>query len=233
MKERLGPFPENPEERELRPAELEGKRAAQARNAQHPGQKERVEAAWRKKREEERKRKEQERKDKEQMETFWSRIDEDEHARRMEELQSTRARLDFDSEEEREAEEEQNQRKKEWKEKQRREKQKKKEEEEEDDDITKAKRAMKDKYVMFRRKQVFGQAINEEMQTKMYEAVRERERYMKDDTFCEGLFEREIGKLKERIDILREGRDSDSPVRKTDDDDVNEKSDKEEMDDQD
>ena len=170
---------------------------------------------------------------KEQMETFWSRVDKDEHARRMEELQSTRARLDFDSEEEREAEEEQNQRKEEWKEKQRREKQKKKEEEEEDDDITKAKRAMKDKYVMFRRKQVFGQAINEEMQTKMYEAVRERERYMKDDTFCEGLFEREIGKLKERIDILREGRDSDSPVRKTDDDDVNEKSDKEEMDDQD
>ena len=220
VKERLGP---RPDEKNLRPAEIEGKRAAEARNALHPGQKERVEEAWRRKGEEERKRKQQERKEDRQMKIFWNKVDEDERRRKDEEMGTSRGWTEFDSEEEREAEEEEREQdrlREEWEEKERKERQRK-EQEEEDDEITKVKEAMKDKYVNFKKKVFFGQAMSDELRVKMYEAVKERERLMKDDKFCEGLFGEDIEAMRERIAILREGRDPDSPVRKSGADDDN------------
>ena len=195
VKDRLGPLPK----RKLRPAERAGEEAAKKRNAANPGKKEQVEAAWRKKREEE---KERERM-KAQEDLFWSRarpediVMETESTERKEE-EGTKKGKERDVERERESDDGL------------------------EDDVTFAKKVAqrKDKFPQYRKKVFFGDPENspqaELIRYMMRESVAKRERHIKDDSICPGLFREEIEKENRRIEILREGRDPDSPVEEED-----------------
>ena len=55
--------------------------------------------------------------------------------------------------------------------------------------------------------------MNDPPSRKLLEIVSQRERHIKDDSYHPGLFADDIRQINLRIDILREGRDPDSPVR--------------------
>ena len=78
----------------------------------------------------------------------------------------------------------------------------------------------KDKFPEYRKKLFFGDPQNspqaELIQYMMRESVAKRERHIKDDSICPGLFKEEIERENRRIEILREGRDPDSPVEEED-----------------
>ena len=77
----------------------------------------------------------------------------------------------------------------------------------------------KDKFPGFKKKYVFGGPTTpdgEMIQRKLQESVSQRERHIKDDSYHPGLFADDIKQINLRIDILREGRDPDSPVRDLD-----------------
>ena len=77
----------------------------------------------------------------------------------------------------------------------------------------------KDKFPGFRKKYVFGGPSTpdgESIHKKLRESVSQRERLIKDDSYHPGLFSDNIKEINLRIDILREGRDPDSPVRDLD-----------------
>ena len=74
----------------------------------------------------------------------------------------------------------------------------------------------KDKFPGFKKKAVFGGPVtpdSESIHRNLQESVSQRERYIKDDSYHPGLFADDIREINLRIDILREGRDPDSPVR--------------------
>ena len=91
-----------------------------------------------------------------------------------------------------------------------------------EDEATFAKRVAqrKDKYPEYRKKLFFGDPQNspqaELIQYMMRESVAKRERHIKDDSICPGLFKEEIERENRRIEILREGRDPDSPLEDDD-----------------
>ena len=80
----------------------------------------------------------------------------------------------------------------------------------------KVKGEKKDKFPGFKKKYVFGGPSTpdgEALHRKLQESVSQRERFIKDDSFHPGLFADNIREINLRIDIMREGRDPDSPVR--------------------
>ena len=81
---------------------------------------------------------------------------------------------------------------------------------------TKAKRSCNDNFPGFRKKAVFGGPVNADskaLHRKLQESVSQRERYIKDNSYHPGLFADNIKEINLRIDILRQGRDPDSPIR--------------------
>ena len=82
--------------------------------------------------------------------------------------------------------------------------------------VAKVKSSSKDKFPGFKKKAVFGSPVtqdSEALHLKLQESVLQSERYIKDDSFNPGLFVDNIKEINLRIDILRKGRDPDSPVR--------------------
>ena len=85
--------------------------------------------------------------------------------------------------------------------------------------VKKKKGGSKDKFPGYKKKYVFGGPMNpdgEIIHRKVQESVAQRERFIKDDSYHPGLFTDTIRDINLRIDILREGRDPDSPVRDLD-----------------
>ena len=84
---------------------------------------------------------------------------------------------------------------------------------------TKTKGGGKDKFPGYKKKYVFGGPTTPDgdaIHRKLQESVSQRERFIKDDSYHPGLFTDNIRDINLRIDILREGRDPDSPVRDLD-----------------
>ena len=236
VKDRLGPLPNRP----LRPAEVAGKEAAQKRNAEDPGRRERIAAAWEAKRkeheEEEKKRKVV--KAQEEEVAYVDDDDDDYDSEDYRDAPRARWRSEWTSDDDSEdAMQEQERLMKEWEE--RRKERRRKRAEERDNVTTKVieipdeewerlkekgkgkgvKGGSRDKFPGFKKKYIFGGPSTpdgEMLHQKLQDSVSQRERFIKDDSFHPGLFADNIKNINLRIDILREGRDPDSPVRDLD-----------------